>query len=52
MNTVPDTRPAREMLPPGLFRELPGMSATLPPAPAEPPSSIRAAIVRWLNEEL
>ncbi|WP_224242840.1 hypothetical protein [Hyalangium gracile] len=47
-----DTRHVREVLPLGLMRDLPGMSAALPAPPAEPPSSIKAAIVRWLNAEL
>ena len=50
--TARDTRHIREVLPMGLLRDLPGMSPQLPPPPAEPPSSIKVAIVRWLNEEL
>jgi hypothetical protein len=50
--TASDTRHVRELLPAGLVRDLPGMSATLPRLPAAPPSSIKAALVRWLNEEL
>jgi hypothetical protein len=47
-----DTRHIREVLPMGLMRDLPGMSNVIPPPPVEPPSSLKAAIVRWLNEEL
>ncbi len=51
--TASDTRHIREVLPKGLMRDLPGMSHLLPPQPAQQPSSsIKAAIVRWLNEEL
>ncbi|MFL5343728.1 MAG: hypothetical protein ACJ8AT_03000 [Hyalangium sp.] len=50
--TASDTRHIREVLPMGLMRDLPGMSHLLPPPPAEPPSSIKVAIVRWLNAEL
>jgi hypothetical protein len=50
--TATDTRHIREVLPMGLMRDLPGMSHLLPPPPVEQPSSIKAAIVRWLNAEL
>ena len=50
--TATDTRHIRHVLPLGLIRELPGMSAMLPPPPAEPPAPLKAAVVRWLNEEL
>jgi hypothetical protein len=50
--TARDTRHIRQVLPMGLLRDLPGMSPPLPSAPAEPPSSIKVAVVRWLNEAL
>jgi hypothetical protein len=52
VTTASDTRHLRELLPAGLVRDLPGMSASLPPPHAAPPSSIKVAIVRWLNEAL
>ena len=50
--TATDTRHIRDVLPLGLIRDLPGARATQPPPREEPPSSIKVAIVRWLNEEL
>jgi hypothetical protein len=50
--TASDTRHLHELLPAGLVRDLPGMSAALLRPSASPPSSIKAAIVRWLNQEL
>lgn len=50
--TASDTRHVRELLPAGLVRDMPGMSASPSWPPTAPPSSIKAAIVRWLNEEL
>jgi hypothetical protein len=50
--TATDTRHIRDVLPMGLLRDLKGLGAMQSPPPAEPPSSIKAAIARWLNEEL
>jgi hypothetical protein len=51
--TATDTRHIREVLPLGLIRDLlPARKVQQqPPLPA-PPSPLKAAIVRWLNEEL
>jgi hypothetical protein len=50
--TATDTRHIREVLPLGLIRDLlPARQVQSPPLPA-PPSPLKAAIVRWLNEEL
>jgi len=50
--TATDTRHIRDVLPLGLIRELQGVRPPQPPPREEPPSSIKVAIVRWLNEEL
>lgn len=50
--TATDTRHIREVLPLGLIRDLLPVRKVKPPPLPEPPSSLRVAIVRWLNEEL
>jgi hypothetical protein len=50
--TATDTRHIREVLPLGLIRDLLPARKVQPPPPPAPQSSIRTAIVRWLNEEL
>lgn len=47
-----DTRHIRKVLPLGLIRDLLPTRPAQPPALPEPPSAVRVAIVRWLNEEL
>jgi hypothetical protein len=42
----------REALPPGLVRELEGTARARARQAGERPTSIKDAIVRWLNEEL
>jgi hypothetical protein len=50
--TATDTRHIREVLPLGLIRDLLPARKTQPaPLPA-PPSPLKAAIIRWLHEEL
>jgi hypothetical protein len=48
--TATDTRHIRDVLPLGFIRELQGTRPPQPP-PTQP-SSIKSAIIRWLNEEL
>lgn len=50
--TATDTQHIRAVLPLGLIRDLlPGQKTPPQPRPA-PPSPLKAAIVRWLHEEL
>jgi hypothetical protein len=50
--TATDTRHIREVLPLGLIRDLlPTRKVQPPPLPA-PPSPLKAAVIRWLHEEL
>jgi hypothetical protein len=50
--TATDTRHIRDVMPLGLTRELQGARPSQSPPRQEPPSSIKGAIIRWLNEEL
>ncbi len=50
--TASDTRHIRDVLPTGLIRELQGARPAQPPPRQESSSSIKGAIIRWLNEEL
>jgi hypothetical protein len=50
--TATDTRHIREVLPLGLIRDLLPARPAQSPLPLAPPSPLKAAIVRWLNEEL
>jgi hypothetical protein len=51
-STATDTRHIREVLPLGLIRDLQAARPALPQPAVTPPSSLKAAIVRWFNEEL
>ena len=50
--TASDTRHIRDVLPLGFLRELQAARPPQQPPRKEPPSSIKGAIIRWLNEEL
>ena len=45
-------RRTREALPPSLTRDLDGTASARTRSAAERPTSIKDAIIRWLNEEL